>query len=105
MVYTLIKNGTLIDGNGGQPVQDAAVLVKDNVIEKVGTLSDIPVPNEDVTEVDAQGGYILPGMIDTHVHLMMEIEAVEKQLTKPFSYRFYKDVIHLVKTINILITI
>ncbi|MBU5465828.1 amidohydrolase family protein [Virgibacillus sp. MSJ-26] len=104
MVYTLIKNGTLIDGNGGQPVQDAAVLVKDNVIEKVGTLSDIPVPNEDVTEVDAQGGYILPGMIDTHVHLMMEIEAVEKQLTTPFSYRFYKAVKHMEKTLHAGVT-
>ncbi|HEU5139816.1 MAG TPA: hypothetical protein VFT51_07570 [Bacillales bacterium] len=38
MVYTLIKNGTLIDGNGGQPVADAAVMkngeIVRNLIEK-----------------------------------------------------------------------
>lgn len=36
MAYVLVENGTLIDGNGGQPVQNAAVLIKDNVIQAVG---------------------------------------------------------------------
>ena len=29
MSYTLIKNGTLINGNGGTPVEDAAVLIEE----------------------------------------------------------------------------
>ena len=30
MTYTLIHNGTLIDGNGGAPIKDGAVLVEDS---------------------------------------------------------------------------
>ncbi|MUV36871.1 Dihydroorotase [Lentibacillus sp. JNUCC-1] len=104
MAYTLVKNGTLIDGNGGEPIQDAAVLIKDNVIEAAGRLSDITLPTENVTEVDAGGGTILPGLIDTHVHLMMEIESLEKQLTTPFSYRFYKAVQYMKKTMDAGVT-
>ena len=41
MAYTVILNGTLIDGNGGPPLPDAAVLVKDNHIQAAGRKSDI----------------------------------------------------------------
>lgn len=100
MAYTLIKNGTLVDGNGGAPVENAAVLLKGTVIEAAGKESEVTPPAEDVTEIDAAGGYILPGLIDTHVHLMMEIDSVEKQLTTPFSYRFYKAVKHMRRTLD-----
>lgn len=100
MAYTLIKNGTLVDGNGGNPVEGAFVLLNDNMIEAAGKEADVSVPSGDVTEVDAGGGYILPGLIDTHVHLMMEIDSLEKQLTTPFSYRFYKAVKHMRRTLD-----
>src|SRR5699024_4470579 len=102
--YTLIKNGTLIDGNGGETVEDAAVLLNGTVIEAAGKSSEITVPREQVTEVDAGGGYILPGLIDTHVHLMMEIDSLENQLTTPFSYRFYKAVKHMRRTLEAGVT-
>ena len=41
MAYTLIHNGTLIDGNGGAPVADGAVLVEDHVIRAVGRVDTI----------------------------------------------------------------
>src|SRR5699024_1563776 len=104
MGYKLIKNGTMIDGNGGQPISDAAVLINDNVIEEVGKLSEMAIPEERVAEVDAQGGFILPGMIDTHVHLLMEIEAMEKQLTTPFSYQFYNAAQNMRRTLDAGIT-
>jgi imidazolonepropionase-like amidohydrolase len=72
MTYTLIHNGTLIDGNGGAPVRDGAVLVQDNRIRAVGRKAGIPLPADPVTMIDAGGGWILPGLIDTHVHLMLE---------------------------------
>lgn len=104
MAFTLIKNGTLIDGNGGQPIVDAAVLVKDNVIQATGKLADIQVPSENVTEVDANGGFILPGFIDTHVHMMFEVGPVEKQVTTPFSYRFYQATQFMKRTLDAGIT-
>lgn len=36
MSYTLIKNGTLINGNGGKPIKNAAVLIKNNIIIAAG---------------------------------------------------------------------
>ena len=32
MVYFLIRNGTLIDGNGGNPVENAEILIKNHEI-------------------------------------------------------------------------
>ncbi|MFC7393756.1 metal-dependent hydrolase family protein [Scopulibacillus cellulosilyticus] len=104
MTYTLIKNGTLIDGNGGQPLANAAVLIKDNRIEAVGKLSEIKQPDEEVEVIDAQNGYILPGFIDTHVHMMMDQSNLQKSLSTPFSMNFYKALGHMKRTINAGVT-
>src|SRR5699024_4081981 len=88
----------------GEPGEGAAVLLNGQVIQAVGKEADVSVPTEDVTEVDAGGGYILPGLIDTHVHLMMEIDSLEKQLTTPFSYRFYKATKHMRRTLDAGVT-
>ncbi|HEX6923588.1 MAG TPA: amidohydrolase family protein [Bacillales bacterium] len=104
MAYTLIKNGTLIDGNGGQPVSDAAVLIKDNRIEAVGHSAEIKQPDQDVNVIDAEGGFILPGLIDTHVHLSMEITNIGKSLATPFSLKFYKAAQYMKRTLDAGIT-
>jgi len=41
MGFTLIRNGTLIDGNGGAPLPNAAVLVEDSRIRAVGDARSI----------------------------------------------------------------
>ncbi|WP_170006172.1 metal-dependent hydrolase family protein [Bacillus fonticola] len=104
MTYKLIKNGTLIDGNGGQPIVDAAVLVNGNRIETVGKVGEMQVPDENVTVVDAQGGFILPGLIDTHVHLMFEIGKLEERLMTPFSLKFYQAMQYMERTLNAGVT-
>jgi imidazolonepropionase-like amidohydrolase len=104
MSYKLIRNGTLIDGNGGAPLTDAAVLIQDNRIKAVGHQNDIPLPADTIEEIDAQGGTILPGFIDTHVHLMLEGVNIPKLLTTPFSYNFYKAIGHMRRTIDAGIT-
>jgi imidazolonepropionase-like amidohydrolase len=104
MSVTVIKNGTLIDGNGGQPVLHAAVAMKNEKIVFVGKEVDLPEFNGEVTYLDADGGCILPGFIDTHVHLMLEFEPVEKRLATPFSYNFYKAIDYMKNTLNAGIT-
>jgi len=64
---TALAGGTLIAGDGGAPLQDAIVLIKGNQIIEVGSKGDIEVPNQ-ARVVDATGKYILPGLIDIHVH-------------------------------------
>jgi imidazolonepropionase-like amidohydrolase len=104
MTYILIHNGTLIDGNGGAPVRDGAVLVQDNRIRAAGRKADIPLPAEAVTMIDAGGGWILPGLIDTHVHLMLEGIDIPRLLTTPFSLRFYHALDHMRRTLDAGVT-
>ena len=109
MSYTLLHNGTVIDGNGGEPIRDGAVLLKEKKIQAVGrkddlTLPDSSVPGGDVTMIDVNGGTILPGMIDTHVHVMFEGFDLSKIMTDPFSYKFFDVIDTLKRTIECGVT-
>ncbi|MGB0388374.1 MAG: amidohydrolase family protein [Ardenticatenaceae bacterium] len=104
MSYTLVYNGSLVDGHGGDPVADGAVLLKDERIHAVGRKSEIRLPDADVTMIDANGGTILPGMIDTHVHIMFNGFDLEKMMSEPFSYKFFDVIDSLKRTIECGVT-
>ncbi len=99
MKYTLVRNGTLIDGTGAMPVKGAAVLLEGNKIVEISSEVKMKLPEGDVTEVDAKGGTILPGFIDCHVHLMMEKFDMQAVVNTPFSYNFYKAIEYFKKTL------
>lgn len=62
MLDLVIKNGKVVDGSG-LPAYIADVGIKDDVIVKVGRVT------EDATEViDAAGQVVAPGFIDPHTH-------------------------------------
>jgi imidazolonepropionase-like amidohydrolase len=105
--YIHIHNGTLIDGTGAAPIPHANVLVHDGHIVAAGdNLNDATVTADQrsIKHIDAQGGYILPGFIDTHVHLMFEITPIAKQISTPFSLNFFKSTQHMRRTIDAGIT-
>ncbi len=58
---------TLIDGTGGAPRADAVILVAGERIVAVGSRDEIPIPPE-AQVIDARGKWIVPGLIDAHVH-------------------------------------
>lgn len=60
----LIKNGRVMDPKTGYD-QVADVLIKDGVIQKMGTVEQ---PEGDVQVIDAKGCVVAPGLIDVHVH-------------------------------------
>jgi imidazolonepropionase-like amidohydrolase len=60
-------NGTLIDGTGREPLSDAIVGIRNGRIFAVGRRGEIAIPSQADT-LDAKGGFILPGFINTHVH-------------------------------------
>jgi 5-methylthioadenosine/S-adenosylhomocysteine deaminase len=63
----VLRRGTVLTMNDAHDVlRDADVLVVDGVIAGVGPNLDAP---EDAYEIDASGGIVLPGMIDTHRHM------------------------------------
>ncbi len=64
----VLKNVTIIDGTGAEPQANKTVLIKDMKIAAIveGALEEIP---EDAKMIDLSGKYIIPGLIDSHVHL------------------------------------
>ena len=63
-----IVGATLIDGRGGAPVLDTAVVVQGVRILAVGRRSAVAIPPGAV-RVDGAGMSVLPGLIDAHFHL------------------------------------
>ncbi|KON89993.1 aryldialkylphosphatase [Sporosarcina globispora] len=104
MAITVIKNGTLIDGNGGEPIVNSAVAFEKEKLLFAGSEKDLPNFAGEVQVLDAEGGCILPGFIDTHVHMMLEYQPIEKRLATPFSYNFYQAIEYMKNTINAGIT-
>jgi imidazolonepropionase-like amidohydrolase len=64
---TALVGGTIIDGNGGPPIHNGVVVIKGDRIERVGNKDKIKLPTT-ATVIDTTGKYVLPGLIDVHVH-------------------------------------
>ena len=68
---TVIRAKALLDGTGAPPVPNAVVVVEGSRILAVGAQEAVEAPRgPDVRELDFPGGYLLPGLIDAHTHLM-----------------------------------
>jgi imidazolonepropionase-like amidohydrolase len=63
-----IVGATLIDGTGAEPLRDAVVLIEGDTIARIGSRSAVDVPAK-VDVVEAEGRFLLPGLIDAHVHV------------------------------------
>jgi hypothetical protein len=63
----LVTGGTLVDGTDARPLEDAAVAVEGNRIVAVGKSDSLRVA-DGARIVDVNGGSILPGLVNTHVH-------------------------------------
>ena len=63
-----LVGATLIDGTGGLPLDDSAVLLDGERIVAVGPRGAVDIPPH-AEEVDLTGLTLMPGLIDTHDHL------------------------------------
>ncbi|MEE8349265.1 MAG: amidohydrolase family protein, partial [Acidobacteriota bacterium] len=63
---TVVKAGLLIDGTGSPPRADVLIWFQGNTITRIGPLETIP---PEAVVVDASEQVVIPGLIDTHVHL------------------------------------
>src|SRR5262249_18533797 len=67
---TAIVGATVIDGNGGPPIADGVIVVNGSRTTAVGPRGAVTIP-PDAARVDAGGRWIVPGLIDTNVHLSL----------------------------------
>jgi len=71
----IIRGATLIDGQGGPPRGPVDIVIEKNRITQVAEVGypGLPInearrPKGPAREIDAKGMYVMPGLIDLHVH-------------------------------------
>ena len=63
-----LEGATLIDGTGGDPKQDAVVIIRNGHVEAVARVNEIPIP-KGAERINLVGKTIIPGLIDSHAHV------------------------------------
>ncbi len=97
-----ITNGTIIDGRGNDPLI-GTLLIEDEHITAVGRQDKVTIPHN-ATVIDAMGGSILPGLIDCHVHFMLEYPDIMRELTTQPSLRLLQAVPRMRATLEAGVT-
>jgi imidazolonepropionase-like amidohydrolase len=68
----VLRGGTLFDGTGADPVADAVVVLRGNRIVEAGPAANVRVPADAARVIDVAGGWILPGLVDLHLHFTQQ---------------------------------
>lgn len=68
----VIKAAQIIDGRGGEPIRNGAIVITDDKIMAVGSLAAITIPTGSRV-IDLGDATLMPGFIDAHTHLVMRV--------------------------------
>jgi imidazolonepropionase-like amidohydrolase len=68
MMTLILKNATLIDGTGKDPIPNASVMIEGDRIREILPGPPGKTPS-DATIIDCRHQTLLPGLIDAHVHV------------------------------------
>ncbi len=99
-----ITNATIIDGSGNEPYNNGTVLIDGERISAVGPKNVVHIPRDTTDIVDAQGASVLPGLIDSHVHFMLEYPHLIRALATPPSLSLLQVIPRLRATLNAGVT-
>ncbi|MEV7794791.1 amidohydrolase family protein [Streptomyces sp. NPDC087512] len=92
----VIEGGTLLDPATGEVTEDAVVVIRDGTVDRAGARRRGAVPG-DLPRLDAHGHWVLPGLVDAHIHLSTVAEARAAVIRGATSARsgsttFYQDI-------------
>ncbi|MGW6022372.1 amidohydrolase family protein [Streptomyces sp. NPDC055099] len=92
----VVEGGTLLDPATGEVTEDAVVVIVDGVVRAAGRRGRTEVP-EGAEVLDAHGRWMLPGLVDAHIHLNTAAEARDAVLLGATSARsgstnFFQDI-------------
>lgn len=71
-----IRAGRLIDGKSDQPMTNALITVEDG---KIVSITPGGAPPEDAEFIDLSQATVLPGLIDTHTHILLQGDITEEE--------------------------
>ncbi len=86
-----LVGGRLIDGYGGRPIADSVVLIDGGAITAVGTVETLPVP-PGYEVVSTEGMTVLPGLWESHAHLMINGHADYPHWQRSYDVRFASEI-------------
>jgi imidazolonepropionase-like amidohydrolase len=69
---TIIAGGLVVAGTAAAPIENGIVVVENGRIAAVGPATQFGAFDGDAEHVDATGGTVTPGLIDTHIHIFHE---------------------------------
>jgi cytosine/adenosine deaminase-related metal-dependent hydrolase len=94
----VIRGAMVLPGHGGPPAGPYDIVIRGNVIEDLIPFDPVTVTQRRDTErvtgdrvIDATGMYVMPGMIDLHMHIRTE--------PQPLEYVYYLKLAHGVTTL------
>ncbi|QEU90579.1 amidohydrolase [Streptomyces kanamyceticus] len=92
----VIDGGTLLDPATGDVTEDAVVVIVGGVVRSAGARGRARVP-EGIDVLDAHGTWVLPGLVEAHIHLNTAAEARDAVLkgattARSGSTNFYQDI-------------
>ena len=77
----MFEGARVIIGDGRAPIENATIVVDGARIAQVGRAADVKVP-AGAARVSLAGKTVMPAIIDTHVHLSQEREALTQDLRR-----------------------
>ena len=83
----VLRNLTLIDGRGGPPVGPVSIRVHDGRIAKIERGGAMKVP-AGATELDLTGRWVIPGLIDAHVHVATDPAGRDANVRRALEHAF-----------------
>ena len=96
----LIYAGTLFAVPGQEPLKEQTVYVKDGRIEKI--VAGFVRASAGERVVDLQNAFVLPGLIDCHVHILSELSATSRleQVENDDSYLALQGAAYALRTLR-----
>ena len=58
-------------------INSQSILIKNNKIEYIGNSDEINIPSKSLKLIDCENNSVLPGFIDSHMHLFESISNLE----------------------------
>jgi imidazolonepropionase-like amidohydrolase len=86
----IIDHPTIVDGTGSPPIKNGAIVIQGDRIQQIGTRGTIK-PGPGTTVIDATGKFVIPGLIDAHVHfdqsgdVFTRPDAVDLRKVRPYA--------------------
>ena len=82
---TVFEGATVIVGDGSDPIQNGVFVVDGDRFVAFGAAGDVTAP-EGAARVDLSGRFVIPALLDTHVHLRVDREGLIDDLRRRAYY-------------------